>query len=86
MIWGGESCCVTGVSDQEGGHNGSDPVDVSHRGSRGGHCPPDQCLVGFDVPIEAADVGEVGSGTGTTLFPHIVQGAHVTNQLAGPVC
>jgi hypothetical protein len=85
VIRGGESCRVAGVADQERSNDRSDSVDIGHGGVGDCDCSFDQGLVGFDVPVESADVGEVGSGIGTALFSHVVQGAHVAQQLTGPV-
>ena len=56
LVRGGEPGGISGVADEEGGDDGTDPVDIGDRGLRCGDGVADQGLVGFDVTIEAADV------------------------------
>ena len=50
---------IPGVADEERGDDGTDPIDVGHRRLRSGHPLLDQGLVGFDVPVQAADVAQM---------------------------
>ena len=59
MISGSEPAGITGVSDHERRHHRTHPIDVSQRGVSGGDFFTNQCLGGFDIPIQAADIGSV---------------------------
>ena len=76
MIRGGEAGGITGVADQEGGHDRTDSVEVGDGGAGSGHRLADQGLVGFDLPVQSPDVPQMGSRHESALFPDRVEGAY----------
>jgi hypothetical protein len=50
---------------------------------RGGHGTADRCLVGFDVPIQSSDIGQVGSRHGSALLTDRIEGAYPLQQSTG---
>ncbi len=59
VVGGGEPGHIAGIANHERSHDRTHSPDLDQGGARGSYRGLDVCLVGGDLPIEAANVGEV---------------------------
>ncbi len=83
MVGGGEPGHIAGVADQERSHDHPHSSDVDQGGAGGGHRSREAGLVGGDVAIQAADVGEVLTCHQLALLIDRCPGSHPPQHLCG---